>query len=145
MCQTLAAGTKEAAAFYSVESETVVLGSFAVGRDKELSDPRKLTWLNMAPFTWPYPLCPPVPPPPLCSCAMAPILKPAKHTTTAAATLVSIDNFIWRITRRLQSNTWSQVALGTLRITAAFEHANKTCPEPSGKTGGAPGPIFEPA
>jgi predicted TIM-barrel enzyme len=37
----------------------------------------------------------------LCSCAMAPMLNAAKAIATAAATFASMDNFIWRIARRL--------------------------------------------
>ena len=66
--------------------------------DKELLDPRALIWLRLWLFVEPYRLGPPVARW-LCSCTMAPTLKPANTTARVAATIASVDNFIRRTPR----------------------------------------------
>jgi hypothetical protein len=64
-----------------------------VRRGKELLYPCWLVWISPGLFAGAYSLGPPVPLS-LCSCAMAPMVKATKPIATAAATFVSIDNFI---------------------------------------------------
>jgi len=63
----------------------------ASGADEELLNPRAVMWLSTELFV--------AVPRSVCSWAMTAMLKTAKATATAPATVASIDNFIWENAR----------------------------------------------
>jgi len=111
-----------------------------VRREKELLYPCGLVWVSPGLFAGAYSLGPPVPLS-LRSCAMAPMVKATKPTATAAATFVSIDSFIV-FSYRLKY-IGQLAGLGSFRITAPCENANKRGPESQGKASAPPCPITE--
>src|SRR6266699_1093738 len=101
-----------------------------VRRDKELLYTCGLVWVSPGLLPGAYSLGLPVPLS-LCSCAMAPMVKATKPTATAAATFVSIDNFIC-FSYPLKYMT-QPADLGPFRITPPRENANNRGPERLGK------------